>query len=196
MYDGIREASFWQSLILNYVQFHKTEKKACLLAQIWLKQLSQSFHWLFTIGPVWPTNSHKVCQACLKTSYADEGIMQFGLDPKRYHVFLSFLYKTSICLFVHGLVLVFILFTLFTPPHQISSCLSLLVRGQHSSFCRVLCPCFSVLFILFTFLCQSRKWLIFQDGNSYPAACFSSRKENKTIFVANSHLFVTSLFHK
>ena len=201
MYDGIREPSCWQSPS----QKELTKPRKCMFAGTYLvKTIATKFP---LIIPVWPTNSHKVCQACLKTNYADDGIMRFGLDPKIYHFFLSFLYMTSICLFVHGLVLVFILFTL---PHQISSCLSLLVRGQHSSFCQVLCSCFSVLFILFTFLCQSRKWLIFQDGNSYPTAYFSSRKKKKTflwqiaIFLwptyltnrTDNYVIVTKLYHK
>ena len=136
---------------------------------IWLKLFAGTYliKTITTKFPLVPLIIHN-----FKTNYADDGIVWFDLDPKMFHLFL---WAANICLFVHYTSSFFILFTLLR--HK-SSCLSLLVWGQHSSFCQVLCPSFPLLFILFTFLRQSGKWLIFQDGNSYRGVFFFRSLEN------------------
>ena len=74
-------------------------------------------------------------------------------------------------------------FILFSPLHHVCP----LYYSMRTPLLFLFRPLslFSLLFILFTFLRQSGKWLIFQDGNSYPT-CFSSRKPEKTISLTKS----------
>ena len=184
-----------ENLHADKVQARKNSQNqgnACLRAHIWLKQLPQSFHWSFTTGPVWPTNSHKVCQACLKTNYADDGIMRFGLDPKIYHFFIFFVHDQHLpfcpwtCSCFHPFypstsnIIMFVTFSTRPAFVFLSSALFLFFRSFHSFY-------FSLSIKEVTHL---SRWKFLPHG------LFFFEKEEENFFVANSHLFVTNLSHK